>query len=77
MMLVYENTEKKKSVEIHTRIYLEDFSEIAFYQYVFQGPDIYDMNCVRLSIQDFAGVAKKALASYLVTKYKDIFTNDK
>ena len=70
-MLAYENTEKKKSREIHTRVYLEDNTDIVFYQYVFHREDVHDMNCVRIPIQEFAGIAKKALASYIVSKYKE------
>ena len=70
-MLVYENTEKKNSREIHTRIYLEDNKEIVFYQYLFSKEDVQDTNCVRIPIQEFADIAKKSLASYLVTKYQN------
>ena len=75
-MLAYENTEKKNSREIHTRVYIEENTDIVFYQYVFHREDVQDMNCVRIPIQEFAGIAKKALASYLVSKYKHIFTKN-
>ena len=75
-MLAYENTEKKKSREIHTRVYIEDNADIVFYQYVFHREDVHDMNCVRIPIKEFAGIAKKALASYIVSKYKNVFTKN-
>ena len=58
-MLAYENTEKKNSREIHTRVYIEENTDIVFYQYVFHREDVHDMNCVRIPIQSSQVLQRK------------------